>query len=61
MSVSRGGFGLGGCSNESDRNRKGQWIYHVPGMPYYARTRAEQMFCSEADARAAGYRRALVR
>lgn len=32
-----------------------------PGMPYYTQTKAEEVFCSEADARAAGYRRALVR
>jgi hypothetical protein len=30
-------------------------------MPYYAQTRPEAMFCSEAEARAAGYRRAIVR
>lgn len=35
--------------------------HHVPGMPYYARTNAEEMFCSEAEAKAAGYRRARAR
>lgn len=50
-----------GCVIKGNRNRKGQWIYHLPGMPYYAITRAEEMFCSEADAQAAGYRRAIVR
>jgi hypothetical protein len=30
-------------------------------MPYYEATRAEEMFCSEAHAGAAGYRRAIVR
>jgi len=49
------------CNIKGNRNRKGQWIYHVPGMPYYDRTRPEELFCSEADARAAGYRRAIVR
>ena len=49
------------CNIKGNRNRKGQWIYHVPGMPYYDRTRPEEIFCSEADARAAGYRRAVVR
>lgn len=49
-----------GCSIKGNRGTNG-WIYHVPGMPFYARTRAEQMFCSEAEARAAGYRRAKVR
>ena len=49
------------CDIKGNRNRKGQWIYHVPGMPYYERTRPEEIFCSEAEARAAGYRRAIVR
>ena len=31
-----------------------------PGMPYNNQTRAEAMFCSEAEAQAAGYRRAIV-
>ncbi|WP_416222249.1 thermonuclease family protein [Sphingomonas sp. LY160] len=48
------------CRIKGNRNRRGQWIYHVPGMPYYDRTRAEDLFCSEAAARAAGYRRAIV-
>jgi endonuclease YncB( thermonuclease family) len=50
-----------GCTIKGNRNPKGQWIYHLPGMPYYGVTRAEEMFCSEAQARAAGYRRAIVR
>jgi endonuclease YncB( thermonuclease family) len=49
----------GGCVIKGNQGRNG-WIYHVPGMPYYSKTRAEQMFCSEADARTAGYRRAKV-
>lgn len=49
------------CRIKGNRNRKGQWIYHLPGMPYYDVTRAEDFFCSEAEARAAGYRRAIVR
>lgn len=48
------------CNIKGNRGPNG-WIYHVPGMPYYEKTRAEQTFCSEADARAAGYRRAKVR
>ena len=50
-----------GCVIKGNRNRKGQWIYHLPGFPYYNATRAEEMFCSEAEAQAAGYRRAIVR
>ena len=51
----------GNCNIKGNRNRKGQWIYHLPGMPYYDRTRPEEIFCTEAEARAAGYRRAIVR
>lgn len=41
----------------------GERIYHVPGQHYYSRTRisyikGERWFCSEADAQAAGWRRA---
>lgn len=49
------------CDIKGNRNRRGQWIYHVPGMPYYGPTRAEEMFCSEEQAQAAGYLRAIVR
>lgn len=51
----------GACVIKGNHSRRGQWIYHLPGMPYYAQTRAEQMFCTEAEAQAAGYRRAIVR
>ena len=50
----------GGCTIKCNQGSNG-WIYHLLGMPYYQKTRAEQMFCSEADAQAAGYRRARVR
>jgi endonuclease YncB( thermonuclease family) len=50
-----------GCTIKGNRSRRGEWIYHLPGMPYYDQTRAEEVFCSEADAQAAGYRRARVR
>lgn len=49
------------CSIKGNRNRKGEWIYHLPWMPYYDQTRPEEIFCSEAEAQAAGYRRALVK
>lgn len=49
------------CNIKGNRNRKGQWIYHVPGMPYYDQTRPEEIFCTESEAQAAGYRRAIVR
>jgi endonuclease YncB( thermonuclease family) len=50
-----------GCIIKGNRNRKGEWIYHLPWMPYYEPTRAEEIFCSEAAAQAAGYRHAIVR
>jgi endonuclease YncB( thermonuclease family) len=46
-----------GCRIKGNHSRKGELIYHLPGMPYYAETRAEQTFCTEAEARGAGYRR----
>ncbi len=49
------------CLIKGNRNRRGQWIYHLPGMPYYNQTRPEDLFCTEAQAQAAGYRRAIVR
>lgn len=49
------------CLIKGNQNRRGQFIYHLPGMPYYDQTRPEDIFCTEAEARAAGYRRAIVR
>lgn len=48
--------GTSGCRIKGNHSRRGELIYHLPGHPYYNETRAEQMFCSEAEARAAGYR-----
>jgi endonuclease YncB( thermonuclease family) len=45
------------CAIKGNRNKRGEWIYHLPGRPYYNETRAEEMFCTEAEAQAAGYRR----
>lgn len=45
------------CLFKGKHSRGGEWIYHLPGMPYYERTRAEEEFCTEAEAQAAGYRR----
>lgn len=39
------------------KSRRGDWIYHLPGMPYYEETVPERMFCTEAEARAAGFRK----
>lgn len=47
----------GSCNIKGNQSRRGERIYHLPGMPYYAQTVAEQTFCNEAEARSAGYRR----
>jgi endonuclease YncB( thermonuclease family) len=60
-SSTRAGRAQDNCNIKGNRNRKGQWIYHLPGMPYYDQTRPEEIFCTEAEAQAAGYRRAIVR
>jgi hypothetical protein len=46
-------------------SQSGERIYHMPGQKYYTRTRidadaGERWFCSEQDARAAGWRKARV-
>ncbi|TCT09165.1 hypothetical protein EDC22_10711 [Tepidamorphus gemmatus] len=61
-----GSFGLiPGCNIKGNIAANGQRIYHVPGQEYYAATqvdlaRGERWFCSESDARAAGWRRAKI-
>ena len=55
--------GPGDCRIKGNISRKGTRIYHVPGGAFYARTRidtskGERWFCTEAQARAAGWRRA---
>ena len=47
-----------GCAIKGNRSRRGEWIYHLPGQEYYDQTRPEELFCTEGDARRAGYRRA---
>lgn len=39
-------------------NSRGDKLYHVPGGASYERTKPEAWFCSEAEAKAAGYRKA---
>ncbi|HZG85372.1 MAG TPA: hypothetical protein VE009_10710 [Paenibacillus sp.] len=49
-----------GCASPTIKgniNDKGEKIYHVPGGAFYDRTDAEEMFCTKAEAEAAGYRR----
>jgi endonuclease YncB( thermonuclease family) len=52
------------CSIKGNVNREGERIYHEPGMRGYARTRmdkgnGERWFCSELEAEAAGWRKAM--
>ncbi|MBD5798658.1 hypothetical protein BHU24_23970, partial [Bacillus pseudomycoides] len=46
----------GSCNIKGNKNSKGEKIYHMPGQQFYDKTNAEKMFCSEAEAKAAGYR-----
>jgi endonuclease YncB( thermonuclease family) len=51
----------GDCRIKGNVNRDGARIYHVPGGRWYERTKiseakGERWFCSEAEARAAGWR-----
>lgn len=55
----------GTCNIKGNITAKGVKIYHVPGQEYYTRTRinvakGERWFCSEAAARAAGWRKSKV-
>lgn len=52
-----------GCVIKGNISSKGARIYHVPGQKYYDKTRiaphkGERWFCSEAEARRAGWRKA---
>ena len=53
----------GDCRIKGNISAKGVKIYHLPGQDFYSRTRistrkGERWFCSEAEARGAGWRRA---
>lgn len=53
------------CDIKGNVSTRGERIYHVPGQKYYDDTRisashGERWFCSEAEARAAGWRRSKV-
>ena len=52
----------GQCLIKGNVGRRGERIYHMPGGAYYGRTKitagkGERWFCTEAEARAAGWRR----
>jgi endonuclease YncB( thermonuclease family) len=46
----------GECRIKGNINSRGERIYHIPGSAAWERTVAEQMFCSEEQARIAGFR-----
>jgi len=53
----------GNCRIKGNISRRGERVYHVPGGEFYAQTvitptAGERLFCSEQEARAAGWRRA---
>lgn len=55
----------GACTIKGNISSDGEKIYHVPGQRYYNVTKispakGERWFCSEQDALAAGWRKALV-
>lgn len=55
--------GSGRCKIKGNISKGGKRIYHVPGGRFYDQTRintsrGERWFCSESEARAAGWRRA---
>ncbi|MCB1342748.1 MAG: thermonuclease family protein [Pseudooceanicola sp.] len=54
---------VGDCPIKGNISSKGERIFHLPGQEHYDRTRispgkGERWFCSESEARAAGWRRA---
>lgn len=52
------------CNIKGNISHKGERIYHVPGQKFYGKTKisegkGERWFCSEGQARAAGWRKAM--
>jgi hypothetical protein len=60
------GAALSGCAIKGNISvSTGERIYHVPGQTYYDETiitpaKGERWFCSEGEARAAGWRRSRI-
>jgi hypothetical protein len=59
---------VSGCSSETGADEdcdikgnlttyNGEKIYHVPGGQFYEVTKAEEWFCTESEAREAGFRK----
>ncbi|MFE4243176.1 sunset domain-containing protein [Peribacillus butanolivorans] len=48
------------CLNiKGNTSSSGEKIYHVPGGQFYDKTNAEQTFCTEGEAKSAGYRESI--
>ncbi|MBM7705239.1 micrococcal nuclease [Chryseomicrobium aureum] len=45
------------CMIKGNINRQGEKIYHVPDGRFYSQTNPEEWFCSEQEARDAGFRK----
>jgi hypothetical protein len=64
LAVTAASHAAGACVIKGNiSSATGERIYHVPGQKYYAATRispqyGERWFCSEAEARVAGWRKA---
>jgi hypothetical protein len=63
--LSTSAHAAGECNIKGNISTRGERIYHVPGQKYYNETRisashGERWFCSEEEARAAGWRRSRV-
>lgn len=55
----------GSCTIKGNISSKGEKIYHVPGQRHYEKTvitpsKGERWFCTEAEARSAGWRASKV-
>ena len=50
-----------GCTIKGNWSYRGDFIYYLPGQPYYEQTRPEERFCTEEAAQAAGYRPSRAR
>lgn len=65
MAATGGATAQDSCNIKGNVSTQGERIYHVPGQKYYddtriSRSHGEQWFCSEEEARAAGWRRSKV-
>nr|WP_240549456.1 hypothetical protein [Devosia salina] len=65
LTLTPGSAQQGDCNIKGNVSTQGERIYHVPGQKYYddtriSRSHGERWFCSEEEARAAGWRRSKV-